>query len=47
MNSPVGLVCILLLTGDACTKSIVADIDEKKMERLVRKLVDGAFGSKG
>jgi predicted Zn-dependent peptidase len=27
--------------------SIVADIDEKKMERLVRKLVDGAFGSKG
>ena len=27
--------------------SIVADMDEKKMERLVRKLVDGAFGSKG
>ena len=24
--------------------SVVADLDEKKMERLVRKLVDGAFG---
>ena len=24
--------------------SVVADLDEKKMERLVRKLIDGAFG---